>query len=460
MKSGRSDFGLLPGPRRHLDVLAEDLNSGWSCIWLLPDDLVDRGIADELVDLIELRVDSVRVPQPEVRRTSGQRAEVQATGPAEEQLPAWARSRFGVFDWDESFHTASVTTLESTSSVSERLLLVFEDPSGEVDDPLAVLTSSDWLRRKVVVVRAWAENDPDDVASVFTRLTAFSKEHGVPPDDRARVLVAARLGDLPARLLDKVDPVTTRAHWWWSVCGRLDTAVVTTAARGRRTGRGHPHRIDVRELVTAEVIVEVSGPDLALAEGLASSWDGRRGTLREQIAAFAHAEDDLAAGVVRRLRGSGERPTEELRSAWSAGSLELWDGQLRISPAVRGAIDSVVDLDNLVWRGHNRALMPLIDGWRARLEETVRSRASTAVLAELGRDFRGGAPQGVEANGRITLELGMMAWAVSTSRVRLSRSDRELLFCLRDARNALAHLRPLDDEHVDRMAELVPDRSW
>ncbi|MER5262778.1 hypothetical protein ABTZ99_11975 [Actinosynnema sp. NPDC002837] len=441
-------------------MLSEDLDGGWSCIWLLPDDLVGRGAADSLVDLLELQLDSVRVPPPEVRKTNGQHVGARVAGAADDTLPAWAHSTSGVFDWNESIDTAPVTTVESTSSVAERLLLAFKDPSDEVGDPLAVLTSSDWLRRKVVVVRAWAEHDADDVASVFTRLTASSKEHGVPPEDRTRVLVAARPSDLPSRLLDKVDPVTTRVHWWWSACDRLDTAVVTAATRPRVAPRGHSHRIDVRELVAVEVIVEVAGPDLLLAEGLASSWDGRRSTLRERIAAFAHAQDDLAPDAARRRRGGGGRPAEELRPAWNAGALELWDGQLRISPAVRGAIGSAVDLDNLVWRGQNRALMPLVDSWRARLEQTVRSRASTAILAELGREFRSGAPGVEEGGGRVTLELGAMAWAVSTSRVRLSRSDRELLFCLRDTRNALAHLRPLDDEDLDRVAALVPDLTW
>ncbi|MFD1149306.1 hypothetical protein [Saccharothrix hoggarensis] len=459
MKSGRWELGSLPGPRGHVEALAEDLNAGLSCVWLFPDDLVDRGAADDLVELVGSHVETVRVPQPEVRRTSGQRGSARPSAPADDSLPSWARGGLGVFDWDESFHTVDVPTLESTSTVAERLLMVSDAVPADGEDPLAVLASSDWLRRKVVVVRAWDENDPDDVASVLTRVTAHAKAHGVPPEERTRVLVAATLGGLPVRLLDQVDPVTTRVHWWWSVCGRLDTAVVTTAARPRNARRGTVTRVDVRELVAAEVVVEVAGPDLLLAEGLASSWDGRMATLREQITAFTHEEEDLVPRALRRSRGSGERPGEELRPAWNAGFADVWDGQLRISPAVRGVIGTAVDLDNLVWRGQNRALMPLVDGWRARLEEKVRARASSAVLAEMGRDARGG-PAGSERPGRATLELGVMAWAVSTSRIRLPQADRDLLFCLRDARNALSHLRPLDDQELDRLARAIPDESW
>jgi hypothetical protein len=457
VKGERWNVELLPGPRRHLESVALDLDDGLSCLWLVPDDLVRRNVADRLLGTLESRADSVRVPVPEVLARQGEHRPTEVIE-HDGAVPAWAESSFGVLDRTGDWNVVTPAEVGSTASVAERLLPFAEETirGSEVDDPLAVLAASQWIRNKVVVVCAWEENDPEDIAETLTRLTAYSREHGMPRIERPRLLVAARLGDVPCRLFDQIDPVTTRVHWWWGAYGRLDTAVVAATYQQRRT---QATRADfVRDLVAAEVLVEVAGPDLSLAEYLASSWDGRMVTLKEQLVAFEHADTDVLLPRRHLARGRGKSPVVELRQAWTAGLVDLWDGEVRTSPALDGVPGTAEEIATLVWRGQNRALTPLIDGLRAQLEEQVRSRASNAVIAELTRE-RGNdiAEAGHE---RSTLELGTMAWAVATKRVHISKADRDRLFCLRDIRNALAHLRPLNDIDIEHIAAVLPDKSW
>ncbi|MDI5975272.1 hypothetical protein [Amycolatopsis magusensis] len=358
-------------------------------MWLVPDDLVHRGAAIDLLGVLEARDDTVRVPAPEVRVGFQEfRPTVELAGGIG-ALPDWARSSLGVLDPDEPVEPEGpAPTTKNATSVAERLLQVVGEATSvdHADEPLALLAASNWLRGKVVVICAWDENDPEDIASVVTRLTAHSKERGLTPAERPRVLVAARLGDLPGWLLEQVDSITTKVHWWWGACGRLDTAVV--ASRFQRGRTRAPRTEFIRGLIAFEVLVEVAGPDLLLADCLASSWDGRMATLGEQIDAFKHTDTDVLLPQRHALRSGGDRPAAELRPAWMAGMVDLWDGQVRMSPALQGKPGQGEEITALVWRGQNRALTPLIDGCRAQLEKQIRARANHTVIAELLREHR------------------------------------------------------------------------
>jgi hypothetical protein len=133
--------------------------------------------------------------------------------------------------------------------------------------------------------------------------------------------------------------------------------------------------------------------------------------------------------------------------------VDLWDGQVRISPAAEMTARVATEIDTLVWRGQSRALTPIVDEYRSRLEAKVRARANMAALSEMSLEDRRGA---AKTNGKSTLELGAMAWAVATRRVQLPRREVDLLFCLRDVRNALAHLRALTDQDLDRLDQILP----
>lgn len=448
----RLALASLPGPRAHLDAVAADLTSGFSCVWLVPDEFVARGGADELLDVLAARPDSMRVMPPE----PGCPAPVRWSRPvatSSDLLPEWARREISWMDLDAVAEPADDTAAESATPLVARLAALFDPPPGDSYDPIDGLLASGQLDGRLVVVCAWEESTADEVAALLTRITATGKAMGVPPAQRPKVLVAARERDVPSAWLDRVDPVTTKVHWWWGVYGRIDTAVVV--ADSRRLDRRNPsaeRRAGVRERVITDVLVEVAGPDLELAKYLATSWDGQFSTLPEKIKEFGYS-DELT--VKTRRDGwplVGNRPPREIRPAWTSGVIDLWDGQVRISPAAEMAAQAATEIDMLVWRGQSRALTPIVDECRSQLETKVRARASMAVLAEMSLEDRRGV---AKAGGRSILELGAMAWAVATHRVQLPRRDADLLFCLRDVRNALAHLRVLSDQDLDRLIQVL-----
>jgi len=456
------EIGSLPGPRRLVDHVIADLSDGFSCVWIVTDDLVERGVARELLAELAERTDGFVIPAPPKPlsrpRWRAERPPVVQRTPATD-LPSWAHGTLTLLDMGVSGQPQVPPTVEEESpSIAERLFALSEESD---DGSFGTLLSAGWARGRVVVLCGWEEGNPADVASFLARFSATIKEKGLPPGEGPRLLVAVRERDLPGGAFDRVDPTTTRLHWWWGTCGRLDTAVVISAARPRRRERVSMGPADLMvELVTCEVMAEVAGPDLVLADYLASSWDGRVATLAERIAHLAYDGDDVLPSGMREWRKGGERPIGELRSAWACGLVDIWDGQIRVSPVVNGVLPFEVDLDALVWRGQHRALMPLIDGYRAQLEKKVVARASMAVLAELDREPKVDGRPGLNQDKRIFIELTSMEWAVRTGRVRLAPKDATLIRCLRDMRNALAHHRPLTDQDLSTLARTLPESHW
>jgi len=438
----------LPGPRRHLADITADLDAGLSCLWLVPEELVSRGMADRLLGELSDRSDSVVLPPPSGPPVARTRVWSDAAESPSIPPPEWATDKFGLFG--RSARSVDPVRLTPVESLTDRLVALVDAPRTTATDPLEALVARGMLGGRVLILRAWERGEESgDVGSLFTRLSATAKAHGGPLATRPRMLVAARERDLPAGLADRLDPTTAQAHWWWGAVGRLDTAVVVTTYRPRAARRNHSG--DLVERVAIEVLTEVAGPDLTLAEHLAVCWDGRITTLREQLDKLTY---DLACPPVRRTtrRMAGFRPPAELRPGWEAGVVDLWDGRVRISPAAP-THGEALNLDLLIWSGQNRALMPVIDEHRAHLERVVRSRASMAALAAVGDN-------GPDLNGETrALELGVMAQLVHSRSVSLSRGDRNLLYELKRARNRLAHLCALTDQDLDALIEVLPNDS-
>ncbi|MFI0466848.1 hypothetical protein ACH347_22435 [Saccharopolyspora sp. 5N102] len=454
---GRWDLVALPGPRHHLDTISTDLHEGRSCVWLVPDELVKTGLADECIDELVNRHDGLHIPAPKVTHEPVSSASVrpaQLPGSSGD-LPSWARDAFGDHaGFGVPAAPVTVSAKPQTMPVADRIAGLLGLPIDEHPDSVSAIASSWQARGKILVICGWQEPDGDALATMLTRLTALVKAQGQQPTHRPRLLLAVREGDLPVAALDRLDPMTSRVRWWWGVIGRLDTSVVVATTRPRiGLSVSGSQSNALRELIAAEVITEVAGPDLLLAEQLAMSWDGRISTLGKLLAeSVRDVEDDFPSGFGT-PRLSGTRPPHELRPAWRLGVADLWEHQARLSPIAK--CRNQTGLDALIWRGQNRVLMPLADEYRARLEQVFRSRASRTVLADLAQQNRQRRTPAQQPR-RTVLELGAMAWAVSAKKIRLPRADNELLFSLLDVRNALAHLQPIADEAIDRLTSALP----
>jgi hypothetical protein len=269
------------------------------------------------------------------------------------------------------------------------------------------------------------------------------------------MLVAGTQSDFPLSLFSRIDPITTKVFWWWGSTTRLDTAVVVADSRpGSFTAAPRDH---VRELVTAEVAVEVAGPDLQTAATIAQRWDGRMSSLKKLLAEISYPVNGAEA-IIRRSIFGARQPPSELAGLWNAGAVDLWDGQVRITPAASNVSSESLDVDTLIWRGQSRALTPLIDDQRRRLENEVRQRIDPALLDSLleGEGANRRLRSDSQRSSSTVLEVGQLAWLIRSGHVKLSRSERDLVNRLREARNAIAHLRGLTDDELDELTRFLP----
>ncbi|WP_306330568.1 hypothetical protein, partial [Streptomyces venezuelae] len=144
--------------------------------------------------------------------------------------------------------------------------------------------------------------------TVLRLLAAAVKDAGLPPGERPRLLVVARLRDLPEPLPDELRHGLgdTAVHWWWGALGRLDTAtaVAPILDHGPDTsGRDRdPLAERIRRAVRSETVVEICGPDLELARLLALEWDGAQHTLGAAVGRCLAAAPGPVPG---RGRGGG-----------------------------------------------------------------------------------------------------------------------------------------------------------
>ncbi|MER5584780.1 hypothetical protein ABT090_24505 [Streptomyces asoensis] len=468
LRPAAEDLLRLPGLRRHLANIAQDLGDGFGCLWILPDPEIGSGRADRILDeLLSALNNVVEVPRALDTAASGQLPRelghgIWATGTGAHDSPGSFDSGFdyddGFGDWDPPVAARHVTAPApgkdlAASSVTERLAKEL----GLDGDPVAGLTSDAEGRAPVLVIRAWNEDDSVPLSQLLRRLQAAVKDAGLPPSRRPRLLIAARLGDLAVDALESLDLSLYRPHWWWSVWSRLDTAILVAEAGtpfrtvpDRSTPRKH-----IMEAVRRETVAEVCGPDLLLAASLAELWTGEIATLRPLLAtcrsstgAPVQLEENPAAAYA-------PAPEPSRRPAWATGLLDSWEGQVRCTPAEWMARPEGPDrLDKLVWQAQNRILLPLIDDARARIiallpgvvVRTVRHVVETYV----DRDIR-------EGNGSATdlgsMELGEIWTAVRHREFRFSRTQRNRIATLRTARNKLAHRCPLDDEGLRRLVE-------
>ncbi|GHG01152.1 hypothetical protein [Streptomyces zaomyceticus] len=315
------------------------------------------------------------------------------------------------------------------------------------------------------------------VERLFRSLAAAVKDAGLPPAERPRLLVVARLRDLPEPLPDELRHGLgdTAVHWWWGALGRLDTATAIapvldhapgTSGRDRHR-HSDPLAERIRRAVRSETVVEVCGPDLELARLLALDWDGAQHTLGAALGrCLARSPGPVPADCppLRRI-GALLRPGAELRQAWARGAVVSWEGRLRAhvgvwhpaAPSAPATGEAEDRLTALVSQAQQRVLTPWIEEARQRLAvralghlnrpvATLVAGYSARPPAYLGRD-----PE----RAFLELQVGELLRAHIGGALALPARDAALLRLLVDARNVLAHRSVLYDRTLDELcAEL------
>ncbi|MFE5674971.1 hypothetical protein ACFQ7B_25380 [Streptomyces erythrochromogenes] len=464
-----AEFLRLPGLRRHLAAIERDLGNGFTCLWLLPSPLVERVEADLYVD--------------ELCSTLNNVVEIPCAGTGDYSAPAPASSwqtSAGWYDdgpgdgllddyddglgdppWLNGGYTPTVVPKPAHSQTRSTLEERLSKRLGVAGDPVEYLTAPESPGgAPIILIRAWQEEDDAGVARLLRRLTAAVKGSGLAPGRRPRLLVAARLHDLTVDAPESLDAAFGRVHWWWSVWGRLDTATVIADAVVGNPSAGGPGTPAKRILgaLLAETVSEISGPDMWMALRLAAAWDGRLSSLRSTLSGLSSAGGRVVAQPTwspvagHAAAAYGSVPGQPLRSQWSAGLLDSWEGQLRPSvPLWIGSPSAQNQLDKLVWQSQNRVLLPLIDDARAEFTGRLPRFAAQGIkhLHHLYRD------RYATVADLDSMELGDIWSGVNQGFIRMNGTQYNRLKVLRDARNELAHRRPLDDRSLDSTVRVL-----
>ncbi|MEU9035832.1 hypothetical protein AB0D45_13160 [Streptomyces sp. NPDC048352] len=367
-------------------------------------------------------------------------------------------------------------TPSDSGPASSLLTRIGKELSVEADRALPHLVADEHARRLVVGIRAWAEGDTSvgrggGIQRLFHALAAAVKEAGLPPSERPLLFVVARLRDLPAALPDELglDGANTSVRWWWGTVGRSDIMVsITSRTSGTRAlvrRDSDALRDRIVRAVRAETVVEVAGPDVALAQRLADVWDGADHTLLDALgSALADGPGPAAEDWPRGLTQTGARrkPDVRLREAWATGAVAAWEGRLRMHPSAwhagpRG--QARARLDALVSQAQQRVVLPWIEDARARLATRAMAHLTRPVEAVVF-DPRVRPPQGYlrdhPEQAFLEWEVGRLLSAHIEGTLALPIEDAGLLRLLVSSRNTLAHRGVLRDV---RLRELCGELS-
>ncbi|MDP9948467.1 MULTISPECIES: hypothetical protein [Streptomyces] len=472
----------LPGARGQVRGVTETLRTGLHSVWLLPDRLVATGQADELylraLSGTRRHIDvpptgDAELPPPAEGGASHPSWDA-GYGPDTDQLPYLDQYDDG-FDlgWEGDGYAPAIPAPRSGGSgtpLPQRDLAarIAKELSAPADDVAGWLTfPDDGTPPPVIGIRAWAEPDGGPVRGagiegLHRSLSAAVRAAGLPPGERPRLFVVARLRDLPEGLPDELhqDSGATAVHWWWDALGRLDvsTAVASCLAAARTAGQdGDSSGERVRRQLTAETVVEICGPDLELARGLALGWDGQQRTLDAALRRCLAAGPPVTGGTAEApaRMGARRRPGTDVREAWSGGAIAAWEGRLRphpgtwypVGPAAELTGDARARLAALIAQAQQRVVLPWIEEARQRL--AVRS------LSHLKRPVESVVEDYIERpalhlrdrpeRAFLEIQVGELLHAHRQGAVALPGHEAQLLRLLVKVRNILSHRSVLHD---------------
>jgi hypothetical protein len=262
----------------------------------------------------------------------------------------------------------------------------------------------------------------------FTRLSASVTSHERP------LLVCV----CSSRALDPVptsDAALLSAYWWGRV-GPLDTLVaVDEILEGQRV------------VGDREIIAEVAGWDLALAETLAEAWGARPDidALLSRLPSIAPVRDEMVVHQASLASATDMTadPPNELFDAWADGVVNWWGERTVVHVGQYRAMGDQGAIERRIWRAQVSAALPYVEIVRERLARWMVDR-----------------PQLIDAKWRFkniaSLEVGAIEKVfLDSSGLRRSSQHRELARLLRQIRHKLAHLEHVDRELLARVESLM-----
>jgi hypothetical protein len=261
----------------------------------------------------------------------------------------------------------------------------------------------------------------------FLRRLAI-EAHSLPPTERCTFIVIVERSSLPTFAGNDRSDVTLAALWYWHRISRWDVAAHIAG------NRASPQSGVLGEIHT-ETAVELAKWNLDMAFDLAQSWDGDIVTLPTITPPIDLDVELVGTGAI------SQQPPDGLLDAWDAAMVDGWHEKICIAPCHR--LDDVSDLNRHLWTAQARVLLPWIEIRRQELEQ-----AMTRFLGEANMK----SSFATYSRGESVAEIALLNRIAEARIGRTNPSLRDAARVLRNARNQLAHLRPMQQA---ALAELV-----
>lgn len=304
--------------------------------------------------------------------------------------------------------------------------LIFDDPPATVP---ALLTHPEVEHIVAVVVAA------DLGASARNGLSGFLERvelesHAITNRTQRLSIVAILARDqLPSFRGGASSDIAMTSIWWWARIARWDAAAHIADLAERAHLRG------VLEDVRAESIVEVARWDIDLAEYLVLTWEGEPGRLPSLLKDWRTVSAPTINGS-RYVSAEGLEPPTIVLTSWDQRAVEGWHDHLSVAACSLAAEPE--KLSRLVWAAQARVLLPWIEERRSALHIRVTEMLGARRLASILCEWF---DPPLNADGLV--EIGALDRVVRRALGSRNAELRDASRRLREARNCLAHMRPL-----------------
>lgn len=384
----------LPGPRGYISELVQCVDQGRHVIAILPTWLNEStGLVEDLADLIvrdspNAAVVNVRADTPLVAALGDEVNDGFGTGP---------------------------TTVPELLQWTERRAAMFVIIGSEL--PLSRRT---------------------EVKEFLDRLALESRSSTGTGDIRFVILVGE--ADLPDPLRTSGGDVTVAVRWFWNRVTRWDTLAILAASNDVDKSASLE---GLAGEIRVETIAEVARWNLVLAQRLAQEWDGTPGALVKSLGGTSLRARGTTPEIAKNRVGAF--PPPPALEAWNQGDVEGWRGRVSIAPTLSSNPEEAVS--RFVWSAQARVLLPFVEERRTSLEakvrETLGNEQFKVALKQCGPD-----PGGDDWVKAPVPELATLRTIISARIGRRGNRLFQIASVLRDTRNLLSHLTPLDERKI------------
>lgn len=318
--------------------------------------------------------------------------------------------------------------------------LIFEDPPATVGELLGHPEVSNTVA--VLVARDLDTTARSGLPGFLERVERESRALTGQAQRLSVIAILAR-GQLPAFRGGASSDIAMTSIWWWARIARWDVAAHIVGMTERAPLQG------VLSDVRTESIVEIARWDLDLAEHLVTAWEGEPSQLPSLLKDWRRVSAPVMNGGHGGL--DGLQPPRPVLPFWDEGVVESWHD--RVSAATCALAVEPGKLSRLVWAAQARVLLPWIEERRSTLHIRVTEIFGAPRLGAILREWF---DPPVDADGLV--EIGALDTVVRRVLGAQHSDVRDASRWLREARNHLAHMRPLslgDQESLQAACQIL-----